>query len=252
MTSATMAVARDFGYIRNRLGVDLDSRERTTVFIASSPFDYTRQAALAVPSFVPSPKEDRYIAETNRLIMRIARELHRGMLVLFTSWGHLYRSYHDLRDEFAQAGITLLTQGVDGSRSLILRRFTDETTSVLFGTDSFWEGIDVPGKALELVVITRLPFAVPSDPVVQAQMEEIENTGGDSFLDFSVPEAAIKLRQGAGRLIRHRNDRGVIVVLDKRMITARYGALFRRSLPGAALRAESDDMLLEGLHRFFG
>ena len=122
---------------------------------------------------------------------------------------------------------------------------------MLFGTDSFWEGVDVPGNALEVVVISRLPFAVPSDPVVEAQMEEIARAGRDPFIDFSVPEAAIKLRQGAGRLIRHRNDRGVIIIMDKRVITARYGPLFKRSLPGSTLRADNEDMLVEGIRRFF-
>lgn len=251
MTSATLTVARDFTYIRERLGLNLDSRERTTDFIAASPFDYNRQAALVIPSFLPSPKQDLFIEESNDVIISLARDIRRGMLVLFTSWGHLLRAYNALKDEFARTGITLLAQGIDGSRSLLLRRFSEETTSVLFGTDSFWEGVDVPGNALEVVVISRLPFAVPSDPVIEAQMEEIERAGRDPFIDFSVPEAAIKLRQGAGRLIRHRNDRGVIIIMDKRVITTRYGSLFKRSLPGGTIRADSKDMLIEGVRRFF-
>ncbi|MCE5251831.1 3'-5' exoribonuclease, partial [bacterium] len=128
MTSATLAVARDFSYIRDRLGLNLDDRERTTEFIADSPFDYTRQSALIVPSFLPSPKQEQFIEECNRLILLIASSVRRGMLVLFTSWGHLNRAYHDLREQFVRNGMTLLVQGIDGSRSLLLRRFSDEPT----------------------------------------------------------------------------------------------------------------------------
>jgi len=251
MTSATLTAANDFTYIRDRLGLNLDSRERVNEFIASSPFDYQRQAAVAAPGFIPSPKEGDFIRRTNEVLLSMADELRRGMLVLFTSRGHLYRSYHDLRDQFAQRGITLLAQGLDGSRNLLLRRFREDVSSVLFGMDSFWEGVDVPGKALELVVIVRLPFAVPTDPIVQAQMEELERAGKNPFTCLSVPEAAIKLRQGAGRLIRHRNDRGAVVILDKRVNTTWYGKLFRRSLPGRTMRAESSAMLIENLRGWF-
>ena len=251
MTSATLAVARDFSYIRERLGLNLDSRERTTEFIAASTFDYNRQSALVIPQFLPTPKQDSFIGESNEVILNIAHGVRRGMLVLFTSWGHLNRAYKDLHEQFSRSGITLLAQGIDGSRSLLLRRFQEEPSSVLFGTDSFWEGVDVPGHALEVVVISRLPFAVPTDPVVQAQMEEIERSGGDPFIEFSVPEAAIKLRQGAGRLIRHRSDRGVIIIMDKRVQTTRYGSLFKRSLPGSSLRAENVEMLVKGLQQWF-
>ena len=251
MTSATLTVAGDFSYIRNRLGLELDSRERVTEFVAVSPFDYNRQSAVVVPSFMPSPKDADFIRRTNEIILALASEVRRGMLVLFTSRGHLHRSYNELRDTFAQRGVTLLAQGVDGSRTVLLRRFREDVTSVLFGTDSFWEGVDVPGNALELVVIVRLPFAVPSEPIVQAQMEEIEKAGKNSFTDFSVPEAAIKLRQGAGRLIRRRDDRGAVVILDKRIATTWYGALFKRSLPGKMVRVENIEMLVESINRWF-
>lgn len=251
MTSATMTVARDFSYISGRLGLNLDRRERLVAFIASSPFDYQSQAAIIAPRFLPSPKSEDFIDQTNRVIGDLARELRRGMLVLFTSKGHLQRAYYDLRNEFLQSGITLLGQDIDGSRRLILRRFREETTSVLFGTDSFWEGVDVPGSALELLVIARLPFAVPTDPVIQAQMEEIARAGGNPFMEFSVPEAAIKLRQGAGRLIRHRGDYGAVIVLDNRIVTTRYGGIFARSLPGKPLRADNIDMLVENLRGWF-
>ncbi|MFC1537917.1 helicase C-terminal domain-containing protein [Candidatus Latescibacterota bacterium] len=251
MTSATLTVAGDFSYIETRLGTNLDNRERTSEFIAQSPFDYNSQSAVVVPSFIPSPKENNFIIETNEVLFSLAKKLNRGMLVLFTSRSHLNQSYMELRDRFIRSGITLLAQGIDGSRTTILKRFQKETGSILFGTDSFWEGIDVPGNALEIVVIVRLPFAVPTDPVVQAQMEEVEKNDGNAFMDFSVPEAAIKLRQGAGRLIRHRNDRGAIVVLDNRIITTRYGSIFRKSVSGKSLPANDIDMLTSNLKKWF-
>lgn len=244
-------MARNFRYIRRRLGLNLDTRERITEFIAESPFDYTRQSVVMIPAFLPSPKSERYISDSNQVILRIAKDIRRGMLVLFTSWGHLNRAYNELCDSFAMHGITLLAQGVDGSRSHLLHRFRDEPTSVLFGTESFWEGVDVPGNALEIVVISRLPFAVPSDPVVQAMMEEITHRGGEPFMDYSVPEAAIKLRQGAGRLIRHRTDKGAVIMMDTRVATTRYGVLFKRSLPGTSIRTETPDDMINGLKNWF-
>ncbi|MCD6308480.1 MAG: hypothetical protein J7M24_05740, partial [Candidatus Latescibacteria bacterium] len=252
MTSATLTVARDFSYIRERLGLNLDMRDRVREFIAASPFDYDRQSRIIVPTYLPSPKNRDYIDTINETLFALARETRRGMLVLFTSRSHLNRSYHELSDSFMHSALTLMAQGIDGSRNLLLRKFREETGSVLFGTDSFWEGVDVPGKALEIVVIVRLPFAVPTEPIVQAQMEEIERAGGNPFLEFSVPEAAIRLRQGAGRLIRHRNDRGIVVVLDNRIITARYGGIFRRCLPGRMVKTASIGQFVETVHAWFG
>ena len=229
-----------------------DTKERAAEFSASSPFDYRRQTAVVVPAFLPSPKHEEFIDRTNDALLELAGNVRRGMLVLFTSRGHLHRSYNELRDPFTRCGITLLGQGIDGSRNLLLRRFREETGSILFGTDSFWEGIDVPGKALELVVIVRLPFAVPTEPIVQAQMEEIGRAGGRPFMELSVPEAAIKLRQGAGRLIRHRSDRGIVIVLDNRIVTTKYGDIFRQCLPGRFIRAESVERMVESVKGWFG
>ena len=251
MTSATLAVARSFSYITERLGLDLDTRDRIVEFIAVSPFDYRTQTSIVVPLYLPSPKSDEFIDETNGVLFSLANEIGRGMLVLFTSRGHLLQSYHALRDQFLRSGIHLLAQGIDGSRNIILRRFREETGSVLFGTDSFWEGVDVPGSALEVVVIMRLPFAVPTDPVIQALMEEIERMGGNPFTGFSIPEAAIKLRQGVGRLIRHRTDRGAVVILDKRVSTAWYGTIFRNSLPGTVCRVENPEILVGQVKNWF-
>ncbi len=252
MTSATLTVARDFSYFRNRLGVNLDTRDRAVEFIADSPFDYRRQAANILPSFLPPPKTPEYITGVNDLLYSLASNIGRGMLVLFTSKNHMLQSYQELKDKFTRMGVLLLAQDVDGSRALVLRRFQEETKSVLFGTDSFWEGIDVPGHALEIVVISKLPFSVPTDPLVQALTEEVARSGANPFMGYTVPEAAIKLRQGAGRLIRHRNDRGVVIICDTRIETTRYGSIFLKSLPGKPLRAESPERLVEQVKAWFG
>jgi predicted DnaQ family exonuclease/DinG family helicase len=251
LTSATLTVARDFSYIRNRLGINIDTRERAVEFIAESPFDYRRQAAVVIPSYLPSPKDPEFIEKSNDLILSLASEIGRGMLVLFTSRSHMHQTYYELKDRFSRRGILLMAQDIDGSRQSLLRRFQEDARSVLFGTDSFWEGVDVPGHALEVVVISRIPFAVPTDPVIQAQSEEVERLGMNPFMGFTVPEAAIKLRQGAGRLIRHRNDRGVVVVCDTRVLTTRWGPLFMKSLPGMTLRAESPELLIERIKTWF-
>jgi ATP-dependent DNA helicase DinG len=158
--------------------------------------------------------------------------------ILFTSWKLLNTVADALRSFFAQQGWDMLVQGKGGSRGHLLEKFRENKTSVLLGTDSFWAGVDVPGEALTNVIITRLPFAVPSHPLTAARMEAIEDGGGNSFMDFSLPEAILKLRQGAGRLIRSRDDSGMVVVLDNRVLSKRYGSAFLRALPDAPVEVE--------------
>lgn len=144
-----------------------------------------------------------------------------------------------------------MAQGISGPRSLLLDRFRSTPGSVLLGTDSFWEGVDVPGEALEMVVMVKLPFAVPSEPIIQAQVEQMEEAGRNSFMEFLVPEAVIKFRQGFGRLIRSGEDYGAVVVLDHRVISTRYGQLFLNSLPAEHQIFEDADHLVEGVTRWF-
>ncbi|MCK5119553.1 MAG: hypothetical protein KAQ78_08220, partial [Candidatus Latescibacteria bacterium] len=148
-------------------------------------------------------------------------------------------------------GTLLLGQGLDGSRTHIIGQFKEDRTSVLFGTDSFWEGVDVPGEALELLVITKLPFAVPTEPLVAAQIEKLEQAGKNAFLHYSVPEAVIRFRQGFGRLIRHRTDVGAVIVLDNRVITSRYGSVFLDSLPARHRTFASEEEMMAGIREWF-
>jgi ATP-dependent DNA helicase DinG len=160
-------------------------------------------------------------------------------MVLFTSYEMMRRCADILRDDFESAGLTLLVQGESGSRNRMTRVFRQDGGSVLFGTQSFWEGVDVMGEALSCVVVAKLPFASPGDPIVSARCERIDEAGGHSFFEYSVPLAVLKLRQGFGRLIRHRNDRGSVIVADSRIVTKPYGRAFLSSLPAQARRCRS-------------
>ena len=172
--------------------------------------------------------------------------------MLFTSYSTLNEVYRDVQNDMKLAQMPLLAQGLDGGRHAIISRFKREKPAFLFGTDSFWEGVDIPGDALELVAITKLPFDVPTDPVFQAKSEMIEARGGNSFYELSIPEAVIRFRQGFGRLIRNRQDFGAVLILDNRVSTKSYGRMFLNSLPVTAKSfANADEMWLQ-LERWFG
>jgi ATP-dependent DNA helicase DinG len=175
----------------------------------------------------------------------------RGALALFTSYSMLNRTYNALKPDLQGEGILLLGQGIDGSRAGITERFKDDRASMLLGTDSFWEGVDIPGDALEILSIVRLPFAVPSEPIVAAHMEELEKQGKDSFLHYSVPEAILKFRQGFGRLIRNKTDRGVVIVLDSRVLTTRYGQAFLEALPVAHKTFQTPQNMIQTICKWF-
>ncbi|HQN00053.1 MAG TPA: helicase C-terminal domain-containing protein, partial [Candidatus Hydrogenedentes bacterium] len=159
-------------------------------------------------------------------------------------------AYEQLEDELLSRGIRPLCQGRD-SRSRLLQAFREDISSVLFGTDSFWEGVDVAGEALQCVIVTRLPFRVPTEPILEARAKAIEQAGGNAFMDFSVPQAVIKLRQGFGRLIRRRTDWGTVVVLDNRIVTKYYGRMFLNSLPDVPVVRGPAEKVWEALEKFY-
>ena len=222
-TSATLAVAGSFDFALDRFGI-ADVAETLAV---GSPFDHQRQALLVLPTDIVLPSEERFIEEAARLIDDVARTLDGRTLVLFTS-------HATLRDAAARLGalegegLAVLTQGIDGSRRALLERFV-QGRAVLLGTQSFWEGVDLPGDVLRCVVIARLPFSVPDDPLVQGRAERYD----DPFLQFQLPQAALRLRQGFGRLIRTKTDYGAVVLLDRRVVTRDYGEVLLDSLPDA-------------------
>jgi DNA polymerase-3 subunit epsilon/ATP-dependent DNA helicase DinG len=225
-TSATLAVAGSFAFALERFGLT-DTGDAQAF---GSPFRYDEQAILVVPDDGALPSEPAFAEETAQTITEIGRALDGRTLVLFTAHGSM-RDVAARLGPLEESGIAVLTQGIDGSRRALLERFA-AGRAVLLGTQSFWEGVDLPGDLLRCVVIARLPFAVPDDPLVQGRAERYE----DPFAEFQVPQAALRLRQGFGRLIRTRTDRGAVVLLDRRAIMREYGARMIASLPDARLR----------------
>jgi ATP-dependent DNA helicase DinG len=222
LTSATLAVGGNFDYIRRRLGLD---HARETVL--PSHFDYQRQAMLYVPPDLPDARTPQFPALAADRIKRLLQITRGRAFVLFTSYVQMRDVYHRLLGEL---DYPLLLQG-DAPKSALLEEFRITPNAVLFATSSFWQGVDVQGDQLSCVIIDRLPFAVPSDPVVAARVKSIDAEGGNAFFDYQIPAAVITLKQGFGRLIRSLHDRGLLVLLDNRILKKAYGKVFLESLP---------------------
>ncbi|MCE0497366.1 MAG: DEAD/DEAH box helicase family protein [Methylacidiphilales bacterium] len=227
MTSATMAVGDGLRYFVNRIG-----GEEAVTLQVDSPFDYQRQMRVFIPRKMPEPAaRDAYEKALEHWICHFVSMTQGKAFVLFTSYQTMQRLADTLASFFRSEKITCLVQGGAMPRHRLLQRFKEDRDSVLFGTDSFWQGVDVPGEALSNVILTRLPFAVPDHPLTQAKCERIIEQGGDAFREFSLPEALLKFRQGVGRLIRTQQDKGIVVILDNRILTKPYGKAFLAVLP---------------------
>jgi ATP-dependent DNA helicase DinG len=230
-TSATLAINDSLEYFKKRIGLDLVQDIPVKSVVLDSPFDLKNQLSLFVSDFMDDPRNSEFANQLAELIKETHFIHPKGMLVLFTNYSILHAIYNDLKLHFESEKILLLAQGISGSRTNIISQFREYINSILFGTDSFWEGVDVPGEALELLLISKLPFDVPSEPLIAARMEQIKKEGGNPFNEYSVPEAIIKFRQGFGRLIRHKKDFGVVIVCDNRLSRMQYGKYFLNSLP---------------------
>lgn len=232
LCSATMATAKSFSFLKKRLGLDLH-QGRLLEEIFESPFDYQERSLLAVPTDLAAPSSPDFLAECIQAMAEIIGISRGSVFLLFTSYEMLQNCWRSLSCGPMAQQFPFLRQG-DLPRHQLLEQFKKREGSVLFATDSFWEGVDVPGEALRCVVIVKLPFAVPGDPLYEAWAESLQKQGLDPFSDYSVPQAVIKFKQGFGRLMRKKDDRGCVVCLDHRLVTKNYGKQFLGSLPSSA------------------
>ncbi len=251
LTSATLTVNNSFEFLKSRIGLNREAPNRYCELIIPSSFDFQKQAMIGIPLDLPLPDESGFIENANKIIYR-SLSLSKGRaFILFTSYKMLNDSHQKLEEPLVKnLNIVSLKQG-DYARTRLLDHFRKDISSVLFGTSSFWEGVDVEGSSLESIIIVKLPFRVPTEPIIEARTEDIEKKGGNSFTEYSLPLAVIKFKQGFGRLIRRKTDRGFILILDKRVIEKFYGKFFLNSLPRCKTVSGTTNNVFKELNKFY-
>ncbi|MBD3383228.1 MAG: hypothetical protein GF404_13685 [candidate division Zixibacteria bacterium] len=231
LTSASLSVEGYFDFYEKSMGLDLIEPERIIRKSFGSSFDFYRQVRFFCTAFLASPKSEYYSTSLGRLLNSLLPALRKKTLVLFTSYQLLYDIHNQISQGLRRHGFEVFAQGISGSPDRILKLYRESPLAVILGTDSFWEGVDLPGTQLEVLIITRLPFSSPSEPVDSARMETIEKAGESSFFTYSLPNAVLKFKQGFGRLIRQKSDTGMVFVTDNRLIKSNFGQIFLNSVP---------------------
>jgi DNA polymerase-3 subunit epsilon/ATP-dependent DNA helicase DinG len=226
LTSATLSTGGTFKYVKERLGVE-DADE----LLLGSPFDYKRAALVLLPTDMPEPSRREYQAAVDEAVVALCSASKGRALVLFTSYSALRATHRAVKPKLERDGIRVLGQGIEGTPKEIIAALKSDSRTVLLGTSSFWEGVDVVGEALSLLIITKLPFSVPTDPVFAARSALFD----EPFKDYALPQSVLRFKQGFGRLIRHKSDRGVLVALDRRLLSKNYGRAFLGSLPSCSI-----------------
>ena len=252
LLSATLTTNNTFKFIRKRLGLTTETLPDKRVIEANfaSPFNYLKQALLVVPNDMPTPDDPRFVASAAEAIIKAVHASRGSCFVLFTSFYQMNGCFEKVRQSLEKQAFTLFKQG-DESKVFLIDKFKQAKKGVLFGTSSFWQGVDVAGDALRCVIIVKLPFQVPSEPLVEARFEALQEDGKNAFYQYSIPNAIVRFKQGFGRLIRNQKDRGCIVCLDSRLVTKSYGKLFLQSLPECRLVSEPLDRAFAEMQKFY-
>ncbi|MDD4148268.1 MAG: helicase C-terminal domain-containing protein, partial [Candidatus Cloacimonetes bacterium] len=250
-TSATLGIRGSFRYFLNQSGLNLLEDKKVVELFVDSPFDYDKQSKLLISSFLPEPKDKYFQPQALSCLKQIFQTVDVGTMALFTAYRDLDIVYNEVADDMYYGQRPLFVQGKGGSRSSILEEFKKANNAVLLGTSSFWEGVDVQGDSLSLLILYKIPFQVPSEPLVEAYIDKLEREDKDSFMHYMLPNALLRIRQGFGRLIRSKSDRGIVLILDSRVSRKRYGTYFKEILPGKHLELKDELQLINEITRVF-